>query len=87
MGHHFRGLGGARVGSTVSGTSTSAPGETDLSHELFIGDVTIVVEKRPGAPITMTANGKRHGTLEREDEVIIDKERLVSVNGEARAPQ
>jgi hypothetical protein len=78
---------GGGAGSKFEGTVHSDPELTDARNTFNLGeDVNVRLEKVPGRPITFQMNGKRYGTLEVGDEVSIDKERNVTVNGETRQP-
>lgn len=57
---------------------------TDAVQKITLGDVLIVLTKRPGRPMTLEVNGMPYGTLEPEDKVSIDAERTIRVNGTPR---
>jgi hypothetical protein len=62
--------------------------KTDARHTIKMGDdVNILLEKVPGSGITFQFNGENYGTLEVGDNVVIDKERNVTVNGTMHRPE
>jgi len=73
-----------RVVGREEGTSSSNPEETNLRRTITLSDVTIVLEKRSVAPITLKINGKPFGDLQTGDKVTIDKDRNIKVNDAAR---
>jgi hypothetical protein len=79
---------GTSAGSRLDGTISSDPDETNARNEITIGDdVKIRLEKVPGSAITFGLNGKKYGTLEAGDTVLIDGERNVNVNDSLRHPE
>lgn len=62
--------------------------KTDARTKITVGDdVNIRLEKVPGSGITFQFNGARYGTLEVGDNVVIDKERNVTVNDTRHRPE
>lgn len=78
---------GGSAGSEFDGMLHSDAEQTDARHCFNLGDdVSIRLEKVPGRPITFQMNGRRYGTLEVGDQVRIDRDRQVIVNGAMRQP-
>ena len=74
-------------GSSFEGTLSHSE-KTDARHTITMGDdVNIRLEKVPGSGITFQFNGENYGTLEVGDNVVIDKERNVTVNGTGHRPE
>ena len=83
LGITFRVMGatGAEATSEVSGSPQSASrAEITLAEDLKIGLETMA----GGDGVALQVNGKRFGLLAKGDEVAIDQDRAVKVNGEAR---
>lgn len=76
---------GKASGSEFEGGLHSDLEQTDARVRIALGDdVGILLEKVPGSPITFTLNERSYGTLDVGDQVIIDKERNVTINGTER---
>ena len=77
---------GHASGSEFTGTLGSSPHSelTDGEMKITLGDVLIVLKKSPGRLMTLRVNGRPYGTVEPQDEVSIDAERRVRVNGTGR---
>lgn len=73
-------------GSGGSSTSSTSGGR-EARHEIGIGNVRILVEKRDGRPdMGFTVNGRACGRIHPGDSVVITERREVLVNGERRLP-
>ena len=77
-----------RTSSTFKGTVSGDPygDHTDATNTITLGEVIILLEDRPGRPITFQLNGQSHGTLKAGDDVRIDADRNVTVNDVVRLP-
>ena len=75
--------GGVRTSSTIAGSA--AQGVGDAKHTIEVGDVTITLEKGDGALILLNVNGMDYGQIQKGDELFVDAERAVTVNGELRS--
>jgi len=71
-------------GSGGSSTSSTSGGR-EARHEIEIGNVRILVEKRDGRT-NLTVNGRPCGRIGPGDSVVITPDREVLVNGERRQP-
>lgn len=71
-------------GSGGSSTSSTSGGR-EARHEIEIGNVRVLVEKRDGRT-TLTVNGRPCGRIGPGDRVVITPDREVLVNGERRLP-
>jgi hypothetical protein len=63
-----------------SGALNGAVDSRTIWH-ITIGSVSIVFERDAGQPIHLTVNGDNYGTLQSGDELLIDENRAVIVNG------
>ena len=77
------GSGGSHSSSRSSGGVF--PGSRESRHEIGVGKVEIVVEKRDGR-ITLEVNGRPCGRIHPGDSVVITESREVLVNGDRRLP-
>lgn len=77
---------GRAAGSAFNGMlGESAHSErTDGTMKITLGEVIIDLEKKPSRPATLKVNGSPYGTVEPNDQVSIDAQRNVSVNGTVR---
>lgn len=86
FGIHFN-VEGASLGETQSNLSGnphySSPAEITLGEDLKIKLETM----NEGTSVAFQLNGRKFGSLGKGDEVVIDKARNVTVNGEKRPPQ
>ena len=71
-------------GSGGSSTSSTSGGR-EARHEIGVGNVEILVEKRDGRT-TLTVNGRPCGPIGPGDSVVITPDRDVLVNGQRRLP-
>lgn len=69
---------------TKSGITVFPPG-TSETHEVRLGEVTIVVEKRDSR-LTLSVNATDYGPVSRGDSVLINEARDVLINGQPRSP-
>ena len=65
----------------VHGSSESHQWDVDL------GEVNMVLSRENGQPIALTVDGASYGNVSKGDELLIDANRLVFVNGEKRTAQ
>ena len=77
------GSGGSR--SSVRSKSGPLPGTSETRHEVTLGNVTIVVEKRDGR-MTLSVNGTGYGPINPGDSVLINEAREVYINDQRRSP-
>ncbi len=77
------GSGGSHSSSRSSGGVSAGSRET--RHEIGVGNVEIVVEKR-GGRITLSVNGRDYGPIHPGDSVVITERREVLINGGRRLP-
>jgi len=77
------GSGGSHSSSRSSGGVF--PGSRESRHEIGVGNVEIVVEKR-GGRITLEVNGRPCGRIHPGDSVVITERREVLINGGRRLP-
>ena len=75
--------GNAAGGSTIVNASN---GHNDSRMELTLGDVVVQLARINEGPVSCTINDVDYGELSEGDDVKIDAERNVTVNGEARTP-
>ena len=74
---------------THSGTTVQGP-ENNSEHdrwEVAFGEVKLVLECSNDQPISLTIDGLDYGTVARDDDLLIDADRKVTVNGEERMAQ
>jgi hypothetical protein len=77
------GSGGARSSSRTK--SAILPGASETRHEIRLGEVEIVVERR-NHRLTFSVNGTNYGTIHRGDCVLVNETREVLVNDQRRLP-
>ena len=70
--------------STINEGTFGTEEDTEGTHTLILGDVTIVLSATPGKPINMTVNDRNHGVVKIGNKVKIDSARNVTVNGKPR---
>ena len=69
------------VAQGVDNTTESDYWEVDL------GEVKIILEREMDGPISLTIfDGQQYGTVVKDDELLIDVDRKVTINGEERKP-
>ena len=66
-------------------SASSSSGNREARHEIDVGNVRILVEKR-GGRITLEVNGRPCGRIGPGDSVVITESREVLVNGDRRRP-
>ena len=66
-------------------SASSTSGSREARHEIEIGNVRILVEKR-GGRTTLSVNGRPCGRIHSGDSVVITPDREVLVNGQRRLP-
>ncbi len=75
--------GSGRASSSSQTMASALPGSRETRHEIGLGNVDIVVEKR-GGRLTLSVNGRACGPVHPGDSVVITPARDVLVNGQQR---
>ena len=79
--------GSGRASTSSRTTSGVLPGSSETRHEIGIGNVEIVVEKRDGRlSMTLSVNGRDYSPIFPCDRIVITESRDVLVNGQRRLP-
>jgi len=79
------GPGSGGASSSVRTKSGLLPNTSETRHEVRLGEVTIVVEKRDSR-LTLSVNATDYGPVSRGDSVLINEAREVLINGQRRLP-
>ena len=76
--------GGGVSTSNVIGAPVTQ-GVSDAKQTIEVGDVTITLEKGGRDLVVLNVNGMDYGQIQKGDELFVDAERTVTVNGELRS--
>ena len=82
---HVAETNGGGVSTTNTIRNSSTQGVSDAKQTIKVGDVTITLEKGDGDLIVLNVNGMDYGQIQTGNELFIDAERTVTVNGELRS--